>query len=140
MWHFDYEQAGPRSGSNERGIYKFDHEPISDGEWHELFAGARAWYRYDQARMQFVSAHSEMTDEECREALAILASCGPLDTDWAVEVVIRSKGDRFEMWDRDLGDHSGVEFAGFSPEAFNHAYRELRQLVVQRDRELEDDA
>jgi hypothetical protein len=133
MWDFDYEQAGP----NERGIYEFDHEPIADDQWHQLFLGAWGWYRYDQGRMRFAGAHEGMTAEECREALATLASCGPLDTKWAVEVVIRSKGNRFEMWDRDLGDQSGVEFTEFSPESFNRAYHEVCELVSRRYRELE---
>ncbi len=43
-WWFDYEQT-PLSGA---WVYKFDHEPIADGHWHQLNKDARAMYRIVQ--------------------------------------------------------------------------------------------
>ncbi len=124
MLEFEYEQG---QMENARSIYKFDHEPICDEQWHALRSGARSFYRVVDGRLQFVNL-KKLSAAEGETILSLVTACGLLDTDDEVEVLIRQTESGFEMTSHWLFLGAGSRFSAFTSEQWNAAYRLLREL------------
>jgi hypothetical protein len=94
MWMVEYEQ-GPVT---DRWVYKFDHEPIEDGGWHELFAGARARYRIVEGVLQYVASANDDAEREFESLLEKIGAATPLAIPAVTEVFISAVGSGFRVW------------------------------------------
>jgi hypothetical protein len=126
---FNYEQCLDPNG---RWVYKFDHEPHGDGQWHRLNRQACARYCIRDGYLRFVDSGDRRAPNELAALLIQLDAAGLLRTDGAVEIVVRRKHGAFEMWSHWVEGGEGIGFSGFSADAWNDAYRRLRELEQAR--------
>lgn len=115
----------------ERGIVKFDHEPVEDGRWRRLNKGSTALYRYADGFFQMVAAESEDLDLDFPPLLAAIENAGPLQTTDELEILIRPAGSGFEMTSVFINHGPGARFSEFSPRPWNAAYQRLLEIEDQ---------
>ena len=126
-WTIQYEQT-PWSDT---WVYKFDHSPRADGAWYPLRRDAQAWYRVSGSSLQVVIPDEHIPEETLRGILVRIAAAGPLETDDALEVEIRSRADAYVMTSHWVNFAELVKFERFTADELNRAYQRLREVEEQ---------
>ena len=118
-WEVEYEQAD----LCDLWIYKFDHEPVRDGKWHDLQEAGRASYRIVGARLQFIALTGRVTPRFWRRVQSAFDGIEPIAVAGAIEVVIRHEADRYAMRQRCRADF--VRVKAFTTAGIENAYQLL---------------
>jgi hypothetical protein len=128
MVSFRYEQC-PRSSATDRtAIYKFDHQPISDGMWHQLNRDTRSFYRFGPAYFQFITPEDHWSESEVDEVLELIEQAGPLQTDDELEILISEIDSGYRMMSEWVFQSAASAFEVFESRDWNAAYEELKRL------------
>lgn len=121
LWRVDLEQCSLA----ELWVYKFDHDPVQDGQWHRLNATTSAVYRISDSRLQFLAPAEAIDPGDWSALQRQFHEIGPLATEDSVEVELRFDASGFTMSDR-LGLNRPVE--GMTRAHLDAAYARLVQL------------
>jgi len=122
-----YEQS-PASWKKTNRVYKFRPTRTLCTSWRRLNTESRAVYRSIDDYFPLVSPQSREDDCDFDDILRLLERLGPLRTQDELEILIRCKGDRFNMTSHGIYCRDGVEFAGKSPDEWIVAYAMLCEL------------
>jgi hypothetical protein len=124
-WTLQYEQSVLNEGL---GVYKFEQEPIHDGDWHLLNSSGIAHYRIADDIIQFIVKGEGLSQETYDELKDTLKRIGPIDTEDSVEILIRKKADSYDMWSHWVLQQEGVPLRAISAQDIKDAYARLRKL------------
>lgn len=95
-WAIDYEECG----LGEQWVYKFDHDPVADGDWRKLNADSDGYYRIVDDRIQMVGPCETTGHEQFRGAFEQIRRVAPLHADGTLEIVIRCDSDGLSVHER----------------------------------------
>lgn len=122
-WYFEYEQCP----LDKRGVYRFDHEPVTDRQWRPINSLTNASYRVCDGIVQVITPGEMLTCDDVEACHRWLEEAGPLATEDELEIHIARHPRGFEMWSHWLMEADGIVFAGFKPHVFSRAYERLRE-------------
>lgn len=119
-WALDYEECGV----DELWVYKFDHDPISDGTWRSLNAGTTTSYRIIDKRIQMLGLNA--SDSPFPELFSKFRGLQPLYQDGTLEVVIRKRDGHLWISERDA--ETKVMVDEISTQGLRSAYDRLSSM------------
>lgn len=121
-WTIEYEETDLDEGL---WCYKIDHEPIADGGWHALNAGATARYRVVGKLFQFAAPDKRTPPAEFDSALREFAATGRLSEAGVLEVCFIKRPTGYELYSHWLLHWPGVMIPELRADLLPQAYQDL---------------